>query len=337
MQPVTDDDLTVARLGTMAALREGDAGLAYRLVLRLMDDGYPLPMIVDEVLAPIQWESGRRWASGDSSISEEHVSTAAVETLVSMLAGAFDQPADAELVVVVCAEGDSHTLPARMASALLSYEGYRAVFLGTSVPADDLAGYLESVAPDALLVSCTRPAKLLGARACVAAGHRSGIPVIVGGRAFNGHPDRWQRIGADAYAPRLSAVTDVMQTWQPDVEQAEQGAEAESASVGILATDRASIVRAVCDAVPGDVQQADPERGRLVAVIEELVDTLAVAVYLDDAAVLSDQAGWLSSLVESQTGRALPVDDLLAALSDAAAQVDPALGDLVDAAQRPTS
>ena len=113
---VTDDDLQGARLGLLAALHDGDAGLAYRLVLDLMDHGYAFTTIVEQAIAPIQVEAGRRWQDGDYSISEEHVSTAATETLLATLAGAFDQPVDADELVVGCAEGDRHTMPARMAA-----------------------------------------------------------------------------------------------------------------------------------------------------------------------------------------------------------------------------
>jgi methanogenic corrinoid protein MtbC1 len=203
---VVEEEMPVARLGVLSALASGDTGLAYRLVLGLMDDGHPFPVILDEVLASIQWESGRRWEVGDYSISQEHASTAAVETLIALIGGAFDQPTNAKLVVVVCGEGDTHTLPARMATALLAYEGFRTIFLGTSLPAHDLREYLATTAPDALVVSCTRPANLPGARACIAAGHDADVPVAVGGRAFGDNAERATALGADARAPTLTAL-----------------------------------------------------------------------------------------------------------------------------------
>ena len=318
---MTDDQISLARLGVTAALREGDSGLAYRMVRDAMDDGVPMPVVVEEVLAPIQWESGRRWESGDATISEEHVSTAAIETLVSMLAGAFDQPPDGELVVVVCAEGDDHSLPARMASALLAYEGYRTLFLGTSVPAPDLAEYLESADADVLLVSCSRPANLLGARACVAAGHGAGIPVVVGGRAFGDGPDRWGRIGADAHAPRLSTLAELLQTWQPDLAAAERRAAAVTPSVRALLANRSRVADAVHDALTGADPDAEPVGRQLLAAAEELVDSLAVASYLGDPALLAAQARWLADLLASRAGARVSADQLLGDLAEASMSV----------------
>jgi methanogenic corrinoid protein MtbC1 len=327
---VPDEDLSVARLGVLAALREGDAGLAYRLVLRLMDAGYPMPVILDGVLAPIQCETGQHWEAGDATISEEHASTAAIETLVSILGGAFDQPAEAHLVVVVCAEGDTHSLPARMASAVLAYAGYRTLFLGTSVPADDLAEHLASIEADTLVVSCTRAANLLGARACVAAGHRVEIPVVVGGRAFGDRGDRWIRIGADAYADSLPSLTELLQTWQPSPGVAESRVQTVPPSVEALVANRFMIAGAVFDAISERVVG----NHRLVSsTAEELVDSLAVAVYLADADLLADQARWHASVFERRIGLAVNADHLLSALADAVAVTTPDEG-LIDAARR---
>jgi methanogenic corrinoid protein MtbC1 len=330
---VSDDDLASARVALMAALRESDAALAYRLVLGLMDDGYPMPVLVDEVLAPIQWESGRRWEVGDVSIPEEHASTAAIETLVSMLAGAFGHADDADVVVVACAVGDPHTLPARMASALLAYEGYRALYLGTSVPADDLGEYLRSAGATALVVSCTRVHHLLGARACIAASHAAGVPVVVGGRAFS-EGRRWEHLGADAYAPRLSQLAEVLQTWTPDPVLAEGRAAPVPATAEALEADRARFVEAVSAAVVADVPAADPHRRALALTAGELVDAAAVALHLGDAALLAEQAGWLASRL-GHAGLPVTAPALLEALATATSLPAPDRG-VLDAALRLT-
>jgi methanogenic corrinoid protein MtbC1 len=308
------DDLAAARLGVMAALREGDAALAYRLVIELMHDGTPMPVVIEQVFAPIQAEAGARWASGDVTIAEEHVATAAVETLIAMLAGAFDQPVDTDTVVVVCAEGDDHTLPARMAAALLSYEGYRTLFLGTSVPAEDLAGYLESADAEILVVSCTRPANLLGARACIAAGHGAGVPVVVGGRAF-GDGSHWEALGADAFAPRLAVLGELLSTWRPDPAAAEGRATPMGPSTEAVVADRSQIATRLAAAL-GAGDGSTTARRVVRDVCGELADVLAVAVHLDDTSLMVEQAGVLAALLAGHAGIEISPADLLARLAD---------------------
>lgn len=325
------DDLADARLGVLSALHDGDAGLAYHLVLGLMGEGYGLGAILEQVLAPIQTEAGRRWEAGDYSISEEHASTAAAETLVALLAGAFDQPVDADHVVVVCAEGEAHSLPARMAAALLAYEGYRTTFLGAAVPAADLSGFLANTRPDALVVSCTRVANLAGARGCVAAAHGAGIPVIVGGRAFSGDDERWRAIGADAHAATLSGLSGVLETWSPDPARAEAGASDPAPLLAGLAPARTEAVAAATAAV-ARATGAPAGDAWLRAGLEELFDTLVVVAHLHDPALLAGQAQWLAELFARHhalqaSGRSL-LEAMAAALVDTAPDARP----LVDAA-----
>ena len=324
-------DLDEARLGVLSALHDGDAGLAYHLVVGLMGEGYGLGAILEQVLAPIQWEAGRRWESGDYSISEEHASTAAAETLVALLAGAFDQPVDADHVVVVCAEGEAHSLPARMAAALLSYEGYRTTFLGAAVPAADLAGFLADTQPDALVVSCTRVANLAGARGSVAAAHGAGIPVVVGGRAFAGDDERWKAVGADAHAATLSGLSGVLETWTPDLQLAEAGASDPAPVLADLVPARAEVVAATTTAVCRSTGAAADDSW-LRAGVEELFDTLVGVAHLHDPALLSGQAQWLAELLGRHHALEVSARTLLVALSGAVAGAATSARPLVDAA-----
>lgn len=333
---MSGDDLVVARLGVMSALRDGDAALAYRLVMRLMDEGYSMSMVIEEVLAPLQSETGRRWEVGDTTISEEHVSTAAVETLVSMLGGLFDQPDDARVVVVVCAEGDTHSLPARMASALLAYEGYRTLYLGTSVPAGDLGEFLQSAEADVLVISCTRPVHLLGARACVDAAHDAGVPVVVGGRAF-ATGDRWKQIGADAYAPKLSELGELLESWQPDPVQVDATDGEVPPAAKLLVAERASIAAATTAAMTRSLAEPGSsagEVGRFISeAVSELVQTLAVAVALDDESLVADEGRWLAGLLSHRTDAEVNADALFGHLADAVGSVAPDAVALVEAAR----
>ncbi len=156
---------SAATLGIQAALLAGDPGLAYGLISELMAEGVSFDQLLFEVLAPLQRDVGTRWLRSDYRIAEEHAASAAVETVVALLAGAFDMPDDGLHVVVACAEGDDHSLPARMVAAYLTYLGWRVTFLGATLPAHDLTAYLGDEQPAAPLLSCTSTANLIGARA----------------------------------------------------------------------------------------------------------------------------------------------------------------------------
>ena len=169
-----DDPQHSVRLAILVAAAGGDAGAAYGYVSELLGRGVSFPDILFGVLAPLEAEVGQRWQQGDFSISEEHAVTATLETVVALLAGSFDSAPDARRVVVACAEGDVHSLAARMIAAHLVFLGWRVSFLGPSQPADDLGAYLQENPPEALVLSCTLAAALPGARASIRAAHAPG-------------------------------------------------------------------------------------------------------------------------------------------------------------------
>lgn len=331
---MVEEELSVARVGLMSALASGDTGLAYELVLGLMDNGHPFPVILEEVIASIQWESGRRWEVGDYSISEEHASTSAVESLIALLGGSFEQSATDKLVVVVCAEGESHTLPARMATALLAYEGFRTIFLGSSLPANDLRVYLATTAPDALVVSCTRPANLPGARSCIVAGHDASVPVAVGGRAFSDHMDHGDRaaaLGADAHAPTLTALPEILENWQPDPAAAEQQVTVRAQTAIPPASTRTPVVTQMIQFLAAGQANPDSPNRVITECAEDLFDTTIAALYLDDDRLLVDHAVWLSQLLDHHAHVPVPAEQLLQWLRRAVADNMPDARTLIDA------
>jgi methanogenic corrinoid protein MtbC1 len=331
-----DDHLAEPRLAVLAALHQGDAGLAARIVLDLMGQGYPLTTILEEVVAPMQHESGRRWQVGDYSISDEHVATAAAEVLLSTLAGAFDQPEGAPHVVVGCATGELHTLPARMAAALLLAEGYRCTFLGSSVPAEDLEAYLAAVRPAAVVVTCTLVGNLLGAREVVDAAHRAEIPVIAGGRAFGTTGARASAVGADAWAPSLLALVDLLASGPPALGAVEGSVPAGAAAGSVVAGGELGARRApaIATLAGGWTDRlGQPPTPTVARVVSEeagrLFDALVVAVQLHDPGLLREQADWLAAYLPTIGVAGATAHDLLAELARAVGDDDPAVGPLI--------
>ena len=64
------------RLAMLAALVNGDVPLAYRIAVELLAHGVPFDDIVIDVLTPVQAELGRRWATGDLGVADEHAASA---------------------------------------------------------------------------------------------------------------------------------------------------------------------------------------------------------------------------------------------------------------------
>lgn len=213
-----------AQLGVTAAATSGDAGLLYRLVAGLLDEGVALDTILFDVLLPSESAVGSRWQNGDYLITEEHAATATFETVISLLAGSFEQPETERHAVVATVEGDHHSLPARAVAAGLLYHGFRTTFLGANVPGSDLRQFLESEPVEALVLSSAMSNHLPGARTSVRESHAVGVPVLTGGRGF-GPGGVWAAsIGADSWAASGREVPGTLDSWNPDIDRAERRA-----------------------------------------------------------------------------------------------------------------
>jgi hypothetical protein len=134
--------------------------------------------------------------------------------VLAALAWRIEAAEDQGHVVVTCAEGEWHSLPARMVAEVLRMHGWLVTFLGASTPADHLRRFLTEVNAVGVVVSCSVPIFLSGALRSVQAAQAEGVPVLVGGRAFGPDDLRARRLGADGWAPDAAAAARLLGEWR---------------------------------------------------------------------------------------------------------------------------
>lgn len=256
----------------------GDTGLAYDIVASQMAEGVDLGTILFDVLAPMHRDVGRRWQTGDYRVADEHATTASVETIVSLLGGSLEAATTGRRFAIVAAEGDIHSLPARIVATYLVYLGYNVMNLGASIPAADLGAYVTEQEVDVLLLTATATASLRGARSNVAAAHAADVPVIVGGRAFGNDDRRALALGADGWVADPRQLPSYLETWEADIATSE-AAVVETPPVALRLPQ---LVEDLAARVPG---LGRPEAGRIVAVID-------AAELTADVRVLSELFEW---------------------------------------------
>lgn len=192
---------------------------AIDFVLDLLADGASVADLITELLVPVQLEVGQRWEANQWNVADEHGATAAIDGVLGALALNIPVPdARRGTALVACAEGEHHTMPARMGAELLRLDGWDVTFLGGSLPAADLQRYAGVTGPDVVVISCTVPLYLPGARRSFAAVSELGVPPIAAGAAFANDSARARRFGASAWigpATDLSIALHEMQTPSP--------------------------------------------------------------------------------------------------------------------------
>jgi methanogenic corrinoid protein MtbC1 len=311
MNSEADGPATDERLAMLAALVNGDVNLAYRLATDLLAQGVPFGVIVGDVLTPVQTELGRRWAAGDLGVADEHAASAAVDDLLIRLGATAEAPTG-PTVVVASPEQDAHALGGRVVASFLSLEGFRGLFLGARVPADDLGDFLEVQEPLALALCCSIPAILAGAARSVEAAHRLGMPVVGGGRAL-ATDERARRLGVDAFARNPAEAVAILRAWQASPPEQLAAVPAPIPERTTFAARSHAFVSTAIDA------SANGNRSEL-ALADELDRVLQVvesALLVDEPDLVAQQVHWLRDTGPTHGVAAARIDAALTALADA--------------------
>ena len=324
---MTVSEFPEVELALITTAVSGDAGGLYRIASDLMEEGAPFESVLFDYLLGVERSVGQRWAQGDYLIAEEHAITAAIETVISLLAGMFDHPAGAPSIVIATAEGDDHSLPARAVAAHLLSVGYRTTFLGSSIPADDLHEFIAAESPAVVVLSGAISTHLLGARAVIEAAHRAGVPVVVGGNAF-GPDGRWAAaVGADGHVSSMRDVATVVNEWVTDGVPNLSSLPPIPDSLSELLAARPSVVADAAASLAGDGQRLETEA-------QLLIDALASSLLTGDAQPVADMLAWQE---ESLTARGLDASRVVRAVSGALGDLDEAKELLLGAVDQLTS
>lgn len=313
---------------------QGRAGV--RLALGLLDAGVPSDDVIVGLLAAAQLEVGERWLKNEWSVADEHLATGVAQKALDAVADSLELPPPHGLVVVACAPGDWHSLPAQMFAELLRSRGFAVAFLGASTPVEHAEALLERDRPHALAVSCSLPLALRGLMTMTEAAHRHGVPVIAGGRALGRDSRRALRLGADAWASGIDDAAEILRNWHDQPPAVSSVRTASDPAIEALEIQAAAIALDAFDVLVASVAQMAGYDDRQVARTKEdlvfIVQFVAAARLVDDPSVLTDFVGWLRGLLAARGVPASALDAGIMALAPLMAQVDPDAGRMAVAA-----
>jgi methanogenic corrinoid protein MtbC1 len=285
----------------LGALSTANAGAAAAALDEALLRGESPKRLMRDVLVRGQDQVGRLWMSGAWNVADEHAATAVAEQALTVIAPPKSPPPTARRVVIACAEGEWHTMPARLAAELARSPLLDVVMLGPSVPATDLGRHLRETAPAALALSVTMPTNLIGASRSIQAARAEGVPVIVGGAAWGEGQDRARRLGADLH------LIDPEQLWmvlddaedidevvgrQPPLE--EHPIPAEALMLDSPATELLELVAERQAAANAWMRGVGPhERALFLQDLEWLARYTAASVACDDPTILRALLSWM--------------------------------------------
>lgn len=124
------------------AIRDGNERLAEDVAMVGIGAGLSPCELALEVFVPALGRIGSLWHDGKVSVAAEHHATMITMTLIErMRAHSRRRPSIGHRVVVTTAEGEYHTLGARLAVEVLYQDGWEVDYLGANTPAGDLVEF----------------------------------------------------------------------------------------------------------------------------------------------------------------------------------------------------
>ena len=113
--------------------------------------------MLQEVVHPLMERIGDLWQQGTLRIADEHMATAVVRSFVGNFIAGCRVPAAAPHALATTPEGQMHEIGALLASAAAAAEGWNSTYLGSNLPAEEIAGAATRKGARVVLLSIVYP------------------------------------------------------------------------------------------------------------------------------------------------------------------------------------
>lgn len=144
------------------------------------------PRLRAEVLVPLINALGLRWQEGTWRVVHEHMASAVLRTFLWAMWRRAEPGRGAASVIVATPAGQRHELGALLAAGLAADLGWQVVYLGTDLPAEEIAAAAHTSGAKAVLMSLIYPVadpRLMDEIRRLRSLVGPGITLVAGGRA----------------------------------------------------------------------------------------------------------------------------------------------------------
>ena len=152
-QPI---DVTVLRAEAMAAVKNLDPH-ALKAVLNKALVELSKPDLRRELLVPLMVEVGDLWQDGQLRVSHEHMATGIVFAFLNSINSRYRVALGSPLLAVATPAGNTHELGALLAASTAYEAGWDVLYLGSDLPAEDIAAAINARGAKAVLLSLVFP------------------------------------------------------------------------------------------------------------------------------------------------------------------------------------
>jgi DNA-binding transcriptional MerR regulator/methylmalonyl-CoA mutase cobalamin-binding subunit len=113
--------------------------------------------LLNQIVAPLVHRIGDAWRRGELKVANEHLATAVIRTFLGRAARPLAMHHSAPAILVTTPAGQLHELGAILVAACAAAQGWRVLFLGASLPAEEIVGAVRLGGVRAVALSLVHP------------------------------------------------------------------------------------------------------------------------------------------------------------------------------------
>jgi len=198
-------ELADSYLKSLLLLNRDDA---ISLILQQLEMGLTIQDLFKHLIYPVQREVGRLWQENQITVLQEHYCTAATDLLITRLKHKSRGVPRGVAALVVCPDGEEHSLGIKMFSDLLESDGWKVAYIGPKCPITDVLQHVRAYSTDLVAISVATPLNLGKAKELITRIKSLVLEhppsILIGGAAVNSNPEIWKYLAADGAAPDVS-------------------------------------------------------------------------------------------------------------------------------------
>lgn len=157
------------------------------------------PNLFEGVLIPFLRQVGHKWESGEYRVAQEHVATAVIRTFLGRQLGNTRSGTKGSVIVAATLPEAIHEFGAMMAALTATAQGWRAYYLGSNLPVDEIAYSIKQLKAQAILLSIVFPPgdeKIRENLVLLRELLPENVTIIIGGAAVQSYQSTIEDIGA---------------------------------------------------------------------------------------------------------------------------------------------
>jgi len=148
------------------------------------------PHLLENLIVPLVYEIGELWHSGDLRIANEHLASAVLRSFLNGILERYRYKENAPVFITATPLGQEHELGALIAGITAASLGWKVVYLGTGLPAEEIAAVSEYLKAKVVSLSIVYPnddpqliKDLMNLKRMLS----QNVSIIAGGRAVEGY------------------------------------------------------------------------------------------------------------------------------------------------------